>query len=110
MVFLFEPFEFLVTLTNDTKQPMNLTSTCPNYEEEMFADIGAGTPPLGGKHFYMLNCAPAGTLAPGASRVFQMIFNVPADATPGTYTIAFLMGYTNAMTTNVEHPVVIAKG
>jgi len=105
-----KPFEYLVTLTNDTKQPMNLVSGCPNYEEEMFADIVAGSPPLGGKHFYMLNCAPAGTLAPGASRVFQMIFNVPADATPGTYTIAFLMGYSNAMTTNVEHPVVIAKG
>jgi hypothetical protein len=103
-------FEYLVTLTNDTQQLMNLASRCPNYEEEMFADIGAGNPPLGGKHFYMLNCAPAGTLAPGASRVFQMVFNVPADATPGTYTIAFLMGYSNAMTTNVEHPVVIAKG
>jgi hypothetical protein len=105
-----KPFEYLVTLTNNTKQPMNLASTCPNYEEEMFADIVAGSPPLGGKHLYMLNCAPAGTLAPGASRIFQMIFNVPAGATPGTYTIAFLMGYSNAMTTNVEHAVVVAKG
>ncbi len=105
-----KPFEYLVTLTNDTQQPMNLASTCPNYEEEMFANIGAGSPPLGGKHFYMLNCAPAGVLAPGASRIFQMIFNVPADATPGPYRIAFLMGYSNAMTTNIEHPVVIAKG
>ncbi len=105
-----KPFEYLVTLTNDTKQPMNLTSWCPNYEEEMFPDVVAGSPPLGGKHLYMLNCAPAGTMAPGASRIFQMIFNVPADATPGTYTIAFLMGYSNAMTTNVQHPGVVVKG
>lgn len=105
-----KPFEYLVTLTNDTKQPMNLSSTCPNYEEEMFADIVAGSPPLGGKHFYMLNCAPAGTLAPGASRVFQMIFNVPADATPGTYALVFMMGYSNAMTEVDKRPVVVQKG
>jgi hypothetical protein len=105
-----KPFEYLVTLTNDTKQPMNLTSRCPNYEEEMFSDIVSGSSPLGGKHLYMLNCAPAGTLAPGASRIFQMIFNVPADATPGTYTIAFGIGYSNAMTTNVEHLAVVVKG
>jgi len=105
-----KPFEYLVTLTNDAKQPMNLASNCPNYEEEMFADVVNGSPPLGGKHLFMLNCAPAGTLAPGASRVFQMIFDVPADATPGTYTIVFLLGYRNAMTSVDKHPVVVLKG
>lgn len=103
-------FEYLVTLTNDTTQPMNLASRCPNYEEELFADIVNGSPPLGGKHFYMLNCAPAGTLVPGASRVFQMVFNVPADATPGSYALVFMMGYTNAMTIVDKRPVVVVKG
>jgi hypothetical protein len=105
-----KPFEYLVTLTNDTKQPMNLASKCPNYEEELFPDVVSGSPPLGGKHFYMLNCAPAGTLAPGANRTFQMIFSVPADATPGTYTLVFFMGYSNAMTKNVYRSVVVVKG
>ena len=103
-------FEYLVTLTNDTKQSMNLASRCPNYEEELFADTVAGSPPLGGKHFYMLNCASAGTLAPGASRVFQMVFDVPADATPGTYALVFSMGYSNAMTIVDKRPVVVVKG
>jgi hypothetical protein len=105
-----KPFEYLVTLKNKTKQTMNLASECPNYEEEMFADIVAGSPPLGGKHLYRLNCAPAGTLAPGASRIFQMVFNVPADATPGTYTLVFQMGYSNAMTRVGMRAVVIVKG
>src|SRR4029077_16130305 len=96
--FVGNPLESLFTRKNETTQPMNLASECPNYEEEMFADIVAGSPPLGGKHLDRLNCAPAGTLAPGASRIFQMVFNVPADATPGTYTLVFQMGYSNAMT------------
>ena len=105
-----KPFAYLVTLTNDTGQPMNLASRCPNYEEEMFADFGDDARPLGGKHFYMLNCAPAGTLAPGASRVFQMIFTVPVDATPGSYALVFQIGYSNAMTRRDTRPVVIVKG
>ena len=103
-------FEYLVTLTNSTKQPMNLAAHCPNYEEELFADIEHGSPPLGGKHLYMLNCHPAGTLAPGASVIFQMLFDVPAGATPGTYTLMFGMGYSNETRTDVERPVVVLKG
>jgi hypothetical protein len=98
-------FEYLVTLTNDTKQPINLAVTCPNYEEELFADIVHGSPPLGGKHFYKLNCAPAGTLASGARATFQMIFAVPADAKPGTYTLVFGLGFSNGISNPVERPV-----
>ena len=90
--------EYRVTLTNDGHQPLDLVALCPTYEEEMFADIVHGSPPLGGKHIYALNCAPAGTLQPGAARAFQMIFKVPAGATPGTYTLVFNLGYWNAMT------------
>jgi Protein of unknown function (DUF4232) len=105
-----KPFEYLVTLTNETALPMNLSSRCPNYEEELFPFIAGGGPPLGGKHFYKLNCAPAGTLAPRASRTFQMVFNVPADAAPGTYALLFAMGYWNAMTAGDKGSVVIVKG
>lgn len=98
-------FSYIATLTNDTGAPMDLAAACPNYEEEMFADVVAGGPPLGGKHFYALNCAPAGTLAPGASKRFQMIFNVPADAKPGTYTLIFALGLGNASEGDVETPV-----
>lgn len=100
-------FEYLVTLTNDTKQPINLAVTCPNYEEELFADIVHGSPPLGGKHFYKLNCAPAGTLASGARATFQMIFAVPADARPGTYTLVFGLGFSNGISKPVERSVEI---
>jgi hypothetical protein len=52
--------QFVVTLTNPTKLPIDLRQHCPNYEEELFADIVHGSPPLGGKHFYALNCKAAG--------------------------------------------------
>lgn len=100
-------FEYLVTLTNYTKAPIDFAITCPNYEEEFFADIVHGSPPLGGKHFYKLNCAPAGTLAPGASEIFQMIFKVPTDARPGSYTLVFAMGYGNGTTTSAQKAVVV---
>jgi uncharacterized protein DUF4232 len=98
-------FEYLVTLTNDTKQPIDLALTCPNYEEELFADILHASPPLGGKHLYKLNCAPVGTLAPGGRAIFQMIFAVPADANPGTYTLLFRLGFSNGMGNAVERPL-----
>jgi len=88
---------YLVTLTADRNQPVDFTSLCPNYEEEMFADIKRGSPPLGGKHLYALNCGPAGSIKPGASITFQMVFLVPLGATPGTYTLTFGLGYWNAM-------------
>lgn len=92
-------FDYTVALTNDTKAPMNFVANCPNYEEELFS---AGGLPLGGKHFYKLNCAPAGTLAPGQSAKFQMILSVPVDASPGGYNLVFMLGYWNAMSRFTE--------
>ena len=89
---------YFVTLTNDRTQPTDFTSICPNYEEELFADIKHGSPPLGGKHIYALNCGLASSIQPGASVTFQMVFLVPLDAAPGTYTLTFGLGYWNAMT------------
>ena len=100
-------FRYVVILSNHSKAPLNLTATCPNYEEELFADLAHGSPPLGGKHFFQLNCTPAGTLAPGAEADFEMVFPVPPDAAPGKYTLMFAIGYTNAMTRTLEQPLTI---
>ncbi len=89
---------YLVTLTNDRPQALNLIALCPTYEEELFADITKGSPPLGGKHIYALNCGPAGSIPSGQAVTFQMVFLVPADAAPGKYTLFFGLGYWNAMT------------
>jgi len=98
---------YLVTLTDDKNQPTDFTSLCPNYEEELFADIQHGSPPLGGKHLYALNCGEAGPIQPGASVTFQMVFLVPLDAKPGTYTLTFGLGYLNAMTTFAQAEVTL---
>ena len=98
---------YLVTLSNDRSQPMDLVASCPTYEEELFADIVQGSPPLGGKHIYALNCGPAGAVKPGGSVTFQMVFLVPADAARGTYRLMFALGYWNAMSSYVEAPVTI---
>lgn len=85
-------------MTNDHQQALDLSALCPTYEEELFADIEKGSPPLGGKHIYALNCGPAGSIPAGASVTFQMVFLVPANAAPGKYTLVFMLGYWNAMT------------
>lgn len=98
---------YLVTLTDDKGQPTDFTTLCPNYEEELFADIEHGSPPLGGKHLYALNCGEAGPIQPGASVTFQMVFVVPLDAAPGTYTLTFGLGYLNAMTSFAQAVVIL---
>ncbi len=97
-----KPFAYLVTLTNATKETIDLASSCPNYEEEIFSAAGM---PLGGKHFYMLNCNPAGSLAPKAQATFQMIFPVPAQAPPGKYKLMFALLVFNGFRTPAELPV-----
>jgi hypothetical protein len=101
--------EYQVTLTNSRDQPLDLVVLCPTYEEELFADIVKGSPPLGGKHLYSLNCAPVGSLKPGAGVTFQIVFKVPADAAPGKYTLLFALGYGNAMSSALQAPVTLSK-
>src|SRR2546425_708897 len=98
---------YLVTLTSDRNQPSDFTPLCPNYEEELFADIVHGSPPLGGKHLYALNCGEAGAIQPGASITFQMVFLVPRDAAPGKYSLTFGLGYLNAMTSFAQAVVTL---
>lgn len=101
-----KPFQYFVILTNDTMQSIDLAARCPSYEEEMLD----GGLPVGGKHFYMLNCAPAGNLAPGATATFQMLFSVPGDVAPGKYTLLFSLLDFNALDKPTELPVEISRG
>jgi hypothetical protein len=100
---------YFLTLTADRNQPFDFAATCPTYEEELFADLSKGSPPLGGKHIYELNCQPAGSLPAGASITFQMVFLVPLDAAPGRYTLTFALGYWNAMTSYAQAQVTIRR-
>jgi hypothetical protein len=104
-----QPLEYRMTLTESRAQALDLVALCPTLEEELFADISTGKGPLGGKHLYSLNCKPVGTLKPGAHITFRMVFEVPADAAPGTYTFMFGLGYWNAISSVVETPMTISK-
>jgi hypothetical protein len=99
---------YLVTLTNDHPQALNLISLCPTYEEELIAgDLAKGGLPLGGKHIYALNCGPVGSIAAGASVTFQMVFLVPSDAAPGQYTLFFGLGYWNGISSYSQATVTL---
>ena len=89
---------YVVMLSDSTRQPTNLPADCPNYEEELFPVIASGSPPLGGKHIYQLNCKAAGGLAPGKPMAFAMVIPVPADAARGDYTLVFDLGRSNELT------------
>jgi hypothetical protein len=92
-------FPYLVTLTNDHPQALDLSALCPTYEEELIpGDLQRGGSPLGGKHLYALNCRPVGLIPPGGAVTFQMVFLVPAGAAAGKYTLFFGLGYWNALT------------
>ncbi len=56
------------------------------YHEDLYSGNGLTGMPLG-KHFYVLNCGAAPTVAAHASLTFAMVLDVPASATPGSYTL-----------------------
>jgi hypothetical protein len=99
---------YLVTLTNDHPQALDLIALCPNYEEELIAgDLQKGGPPLGGKHLYALNCGPAGSIPAGQAVTFQMVFLVPVDTAPGKYTLFFGLGYWNGISSYSQATVTL---
>jgi hypothetical protein len=99
---------YLVTLTNDHPQALDLHALCPTYEEELIAgDLQKGGPPLGGKHVYALNCGPVGLISPGGAVTFQMVFLVPGDAARGKYTLFFGLGYWNAISSYSQATVTL---
>lgn len=103
------PLDYRVTLTNHTADLIDLLTLCPIYDEELRLDPVHGSPPLGGKHLYQLNCAPAGTLQPGASATFQMIFDVPGDAAPGEYTLIFMLQFQSWPTPTAQAKVTLTQ-
>ncbi|MGH7760487.1 MAG: DUF4232 domain-containing protein [Candidatus Dormibacteraceae bacterium] len=88
-------FRYLVTLTNHTAVSIDLVANCPNYFEALITP--AHVVSFTGKQFYRLNCAPAGTLAPGRSATFEIKLDVPADVQHGPYSLAFTLGNANAL-------------
>jgi hypothetical protein len=64
---------FTVTLTNISGVPV-VFDTCPTYEEGFTPDQMVA---------YQLNCAPVGTVQPGASVTFAMRFMVPLTTPAG---------------------------
>ncbi|HKB33703.1 MAG TPA: DUF4232 domain-containing protein [Candidatus Dormibacteraeota bacterium] len=98
---------YVVRLANETKLPIDFGKQCFNYEEELFADMAHGSPPLGGKHFYRLNCAAAGLVGPLASKTFAMVFAVPSGAAPGTYTLVFNIGSGSAMPQSAHSMILV---
>jgi hypothetical protein len=99
---------YLVTLTNDQPQALDLSALCPTYEEELIpGDLQQGGPPLGGKHLYALNCGPVGSIPPGGAVTFQMVFLVPPDAAPGKYTLFFGLGYWNGISSYSQATVTL---
>ena len=72
---------FSVTLINRDMLPYSLAA-CPNYMESL---DGMGLV------MYQLNCAAAGSIAPGGSRTFEMRFSVPGSAPLGPQTINWIL-------------------
>jgi hypothetical protein len=97
---------YQLTLTNGTQQPMDLVANCPNYGEELSLNDsnGGAIKPL-----FRLNCAPAGTILPAASLIFEVRLAVPKDEPPGAYKLLFTLGYWNAMTTPVSATITINR-
>jgi hypothetical protein len=96
-----ELLRYEVTLRNVTAEPVRFGENCPAYREDLYPEQALtappppgkyerdepatrGKPPLG-KHRYLLNCRPAGSIAPGAEVTFAMVLGVPASAEPGRY-------------------------
>jgi len=76
---------FHVTLTNVYYRALEFRDGCPEYIEVLGGPGGWTT----GKIFYVLNCAPIGLLAPGASLTFAMKIDIPPSAPPGSYILGW---------------------
>jgi hypothetical protein len=77
------PFHYEVALRNVSKRPFRF-NTCPTYVE------GVASTLRGERH--VLNCGPAGTLAPGERALFEMVLHIPADAPAGNNGLSWELG------------------
>jgi uncharacterized protein DUF4232 len=71
---------YTVTLQNTGSQPVVFPADCPIYVEWASDSIRAFA-----KEPHILNCRPAGTIAPGQSVRFAMQIPVPSGTQPGPY-------------------------
>jgi hypothetical protein len=76
-----ETFRFRVALRNPTKHPVRFKS-CPLYSE--YFSAGPHDPYANVPEVYVLNCEPAGVIAPGKSATFAMRAHVSENATLGS--------------------------
>lgn len=79
-----------VELANSGAKPIEFRTACIVYEEELVPQDSSAAP-LGGKHFYHLNCDAAPSLAPGQRIKFEVVYLVPKDAPPGNYYLQFTL-------------------
>ncbi|HXI45509.1 MAG TPA: DUF4232 domain-containing protein [Candidatus Acidoferrales bacterium] len=84
---------YRVTLTNTTlfEKPLNLSASCPTYRQTLtFSDGSSAT------SRFLLNCGPAGVVAPGAGVVFEMQLTIPSSAPTGPATLFWELGVAGA--------------
>jgi uncharacterized protein DUF4232 len=74
---------YTVRLDNVGKDPVVFSAICPIYIEWAASSSGAFA-----KELHVLNCAPVGNIAPGASVAFAMEISVPRTAAGG-YTLVW---------------------
>jgi hypothetical protein len=77
------PFHYEVALRNVSKRPFRF-NTCPTYAEGLASTLRGER--------YVLNCRPAGTLAPGERALFEMVLHIPADAPAGNNGLSWELG------------------
>jgi hypothetical protein len=84
--------DYTVTLTNISAydKPMNLSAFCPSYVQRLFLPGSSDAI----ETRLALNCEPAGIMYAGVSATFEMRLSIPADAPPGTATLAWQLGDT----------------
>jgi len=84
--------DYTVTLTNHSPydKPINLAADCPSFVQRL--SMPSGRPTIEARS--VLNCGPAGVLAGGASRTFEMRLDIPADAGQGSATLVWQLGFT----------------
>ncbi len=75
---------YTVTLRNTDTQPVVFPADCPVYGQ-----WAADSTQAFAKDFYLLNCRPVGTIAPGQSVRFAMQMAVPSATGPGQYTLTW---------------------
>jgi hypothetical protein len=76
-----QPYTYEVTLTDTATAPISFQS-CPAYVEGIKL-------PSGYSESYLLDCAAAPPIAPGASETFEMSIGIPADAPSGTWSLSW---------------------